>query len=244
MSRRAILTHTRHAGKYFDARRLPGGRAYLQVVLSLGDLWKKGYSTIKSDRSDAWYQLVLASPTRVQNLTAKQCNAALKDMGSELVLPSLEYLPAPPKALVNAIADATAITDGDIDGDDAPPIALQDALQSPSSSSPSASASSHEGSGIDGDDDVVIFVPTSISGVRCATERHKGCLDDGLRVWCPLHDNCSKFRSLRRDLVTYGPKASYFYLGAWLAGSQAQGLNHKKWAPSARDIRNFARSHP
>ena len=149
--------------------------------------------------------------------------------------------------------------DPTIDGDDGglPPLPapVDDVLalcdESPSSSSSSSSSSgpaskSDAASGgagsIDGDDGGFVM-PGEICGMRVKQERHEGGRDAGLRVKCPIHPGCSRFRSLRKNVDWFGPKAPLYFLGAWIkAANHLPVEQHRGHSPPMQTIREFVAS--
>jgi hypothetical protein len=242
--RLGVVAHSRQSGLFFDCRHLPGGRPYLQAVLASEHIFSKGTKSFKSNQSMAWYLLLLASPTAIGKLSGKESKDALKLVQGEQVIPALANVPV---GLIASTDDRPPVLricdDAEIDGDEGIPFAIEDCKPSSSSSSSSSSSpTSHDDADIDGDcggDAVQVFIPEVIDGVRCRMEKHKGSRDEGLRVTCPKHVDCQKFRSLRRDLSRYGPKASAFFLGAWLAGKDLHDQDHSKWRPNSQEIRDY-----
>lgn len=242
MGSRNLVTHSRHSGLYFDSRSLPYKRVYLQAVLSRAELFRKGVTSFRSDKPNAWYVLLMRSSTPIGNMSAAECQRILKTLSGgvdQQALDVVAIVPSPEVVVeIPALPDAAAF---EIDGDDGEPVPVQDENSPSSSSSSSSSSPSHE---IDGDGEAVAFVPPSIDGVKCHMEKHRHTNDEGLRVRCPVHVGCSKFRSLRRDVALWGPKASVLFLGAWLSGAEDHMDHHGAWKPTREDIRAYIRSHP
>lgn len=187
--------------------------------------------TFRSDQPSSYYVLLLRSSSILPlKLTGSECDNQLKAIvGSGAVPDKLEQLPTLP-----VLADKA--DDPGVDGDDAP-IALQD-LDSSSSSSTSSSSSSCPAGEVDGDDADQPDLPSLIGGCPVWREAHHRRSDEGLRVQCPRHQGCKRFRSLKMDVHLFGPSAAVHYLEVWLAkAGELSRERHKHYKPSRVEIR-------
>ena len=111
------------------------------------------------------------------------------------------------------------------------------------SNSGSASSSSSSSSNIDGDDlDAGPKWPQKLNGQRLAREVHKDTGDAGLRVKCPVHTNCRRFRSLKK-LDHFGRMEPLYFLGAWMAcATDLPVERHRKKSPTRAEIKRYIES--
>ena len=75
-------------------------------------------------------------------------------------------------------------------------------------------------------------VPDHIAGVKCYLQDGVG-----LRVQCPTHFGCARYRSLRIGIDRFGPGAAKLYIATWLDASTRLGVDaHRAFRPNVADI--------
>lgn len=245
--------HSKRSGLYYDTRNVSKRTPYLQCLLARDQLFAKGAPNFTSVESNAFFKLLLRSPSDVRSkMTALQCKSKLLQLGDSLPLAAEAPKRLPlrdvdgdsgdddvtatrPKKCVRVAAPLADIGAPEVSGDDIP---LEGIARSSSSSSDSNSAS-----GVSGDGDTApdfSQFPAFIGGVRVRREQHATKKDWGLRVTCPVHGGkCKRFRSLGLDVEVYGVTAPIHYLSTWLAGGRGMDANaHRKRYPSRKAIRN------
>jgi hypothetical protein len=175
-------------------------------------------------------------------LSAKLCDERLKALGDKptavpIVLKALPSLPAPVPA---------AIDDGEVDGGDGGIAVTVDAAahKSSSSSSSSTTSSNSSASEVDGDDAVEEFIPEQLQGAKVYREVHHQKGTTGLRMLCPLHAGCSKFRSFKLDVAQFGDRSASYFLDTWaVRATTMTRAAHKKWRPSRVEVREHIEKH-
>jgi len=245
VGRDSIVIHTSRSGMFYDRRNAPGRRAYFQCVLASASLFAKGVRKFVSNKSNAYYMLLLRSPGPVPDtLSADECNKKLKSMIGEWLAPAV--LACQPRSRPAQVALDDASVDGD-DGDEGPVAGRVSAATTPdlefpdsdssssNSSSSSSSGGSVDGDGVDGDD-----YPSEILGSHVVIEHHKSGKDYGLRVACrnPDHVGCKKYRSVRKDVQQFGLQAPAIFLRVWLEKAfSMEPDEHHNYIPSRKDQR-------
>ena len=247
--------------KTYDARN-PASMAYglyLQCVLSQAALFRKGAPPFRSGLHQAYYKLLLRSPSKARaGLTSTQCRAILREEDGVAAIEAHDLVEAPaPKRLRQEAPDEFA---GDspppLEGPPAPEAENSSSCTSDSSSSSNSSSSTTsessgeqpqgEGDGFAGandanDDDEAPLWPAEILGARVAVKwRMDGCC--GLFVKCtvPAHGKCSRYRSVVLDTEDLGPNAAVYYLSTWLAGGGSRdAAAHREWRPTKEEIREW-----
>ena len=224
-------------------------RPYMQCILSSKWIFGRGQPEIHSRMPIAYYQLLLRKPGSIPaDLTGADYKSALTGT-----------LPEDQQALAKLIASLpkrprVRPVDDDIDGDD--PLALADAdplpIADPSDeidgssrkSSSSTSSSSSNVCSVDGDSDVEPEWPEQVHGdVNLKRELHADTGDVGLRVKCSTHDDCRRFRSIKKDTHHFGPRAAQFFLGCWLEkASTMSRAEHRGHSPRRREIKAYIES--
>lgn len=83
------------------------------------------------------------------------------------------------------------------------------------------------------------YKPDAIQGCVVTRERHKNKGYVGLRVQCPLHEGCSKYRSCRLWQAQIGHTAAADFLNAWLnAGIGIENtVEHMRYMPTLAETR-------
>ena len=226
----ALCVHSRGSAKAYDGRRLASKRCYFQCLLSRDALFRKGQRRFRSDQSQAYYKLLMRAAGPIpEQATARECQekiveieAAGEDYPVPAALLATPAAPAPGGGL-RAIAD--------VDGDDghegpetAPPQPIVDAER------PAV-----HGDGADGGYDV----PEFILGQPVSLEVHwRG--GQGLRVQCPVHPGCTKYRSLALDVHLFGPAAAKHFLATWLRAAESKDAGeHSRWKPTRAQIQEY-----
>jgi len=217
----------------------------LQAVLLSRQLFQKGVTSFPSNKTAAFYALLMRSGKDIpDNLSGKDCLARLKLLDEPITLDLMpRALPAllPPPRSNDQIMD-----DPDIDGDDAVDVPLP-ALRAPHGAEtlPALHAplvdvhTAPSDDEVDGDAGDVVF-PTHVCGVPMKREAHRPGFDDGLRVFCPTHPECNRFRSLRLDADVFGQLAPVHFLGAWLQRRQSLSREgHRDYIPTRADVREY-----
>ena len=81
------------------------------------------------------------------------------------------------------------------------------------------------------------YVPEFIQGQFVQRERRYADGWIGLRVKCPIHENCSKYRSMRMYRAL-GPSAAADYLNTWLnAALDHTRDSHMAYKPTLAECR-------
>lgn len=89
-------------------------------------------------------------------------------------------------------------------------------------------------------------LPDRILGqtVRHIKGKHSGGWSYGPRISVKCrnlgHEKCSKSRSIEMDAEKYGPAAAAFFLEAWLSRSDLPVREHRRYAPSAAEVKAIA----
>ena len=82
------------------------------------------------------------------------------------------------------------------------------------------------------------WLPLTILGVPLVYEPKKpGHYEARIRVTCPVHENCSKSRSLSLGQASFGRQAAVGFIGAWLNRPDEHGI--LRWNARASDVRSF-----
>ena len=255
-----LVTHNPDGGRFFDARKPPSKKYYLQCVLGMSDLFAKGVLSFRSDMSQCWYLLFQKRPLEaLANMGAADCRAQMKLLGdahhSVLALGNAPNAPA--------ISDAPSGPSNPVADDDLSLLALLDLPAVPQSSSPirgddgdatpdgnatpTGDATPDAVRGDSSDDDVICSVPSVILGQHVNHEvkwnKFGAIQAEGLRVTClnPDHGGHSCYRSLKMDALRFGPRGAEFFLWAWLAESHSKSdEQHKTWRPKIADVQQIA----
>ena len=106
----------------------------------------------------------------------------------------------------------------------------------------SSSGSSRRAVSLDGDpvDDPY---PVQLDGMVVTREAHPGRNDIGLRVACPVHDNCKCYRSTKLWVTEFGVQAPVLFLRTWMARASVMPRDrHNEWRPGKADLRLFLRA--
>ena len=70
-------------------------------------------------------------------------------------------------------------------------------------------------------------------GVDVKVEVRKQHGTTGLRVKCPYHERCPKYRACSIGVGAFGPQAPALYLETWLvAGQRLTGKEHRSMMPA------------
>ena len=114
-----MIVHSATRGHFYDSRSIKSKRNSLQAVLLSGQLFKKGVTSFPSNKSAAFYTLLIRSGKTIpENLSFKDCQAPLKLLDSPI---TLDLIPSavPVPALLAPPSNNQITDDPDIDGDDA-----------------------------------------------------------------------------------------------------------------------------
>jgi hypothetical protein len=249
-----MILHSQTRGHFYDTRSITSKRTYLQAVLMSGELFKKAVTSFPSNKHAAFYTLLMRTEADVpDNLTSKQCKSrlALVDAPADTIsitLPQIaDHITVPPPQITDQPSD-----DPDIDGGDGVlgPFVNSSAETARSLPAPLQAprhvASVASDDEVDGEDADVLTFPTHVCGVPIKRESHNPGSDDGLRVFCDLHADCNRFRSLRLDVTTFGHMAPVYYLGTWLRNREARTReSHRGYLPTHAEVRSYIREcHP
>ena len=243
-----LVKHSKHSGLLYDARSVASKRSYLRLCLASKELYTKGLKAFRSDKSEAFYKLVLKFPTvDASSWDAKACRTKLKELKGEVT----SDLPLVPHV---AAVGRTSLVDADDGGlvsiaDRSVPPPPARPMDEESDDSGNESSSSHNSKQsivlpghIDGDDDGKhIRFPKSVEGAKLKKpEQHLLGSDAGFRVTCPTHgSSCRRFRALGRDTGVFGHMAPVYYLGTWLRCSHLPVAEHQAYYPSVADVRAY-----
>lgn len=251
------VVHDSVGVKEYDCRQAVAKRAYLQCVLAFGDLQAAGVGPFPSGQPNSFYALILRERKPVPlALGSAEYNKRLAVASGEL--PELAALGdalapsdvAAPAAL-QALRSAAAATASDDDSSNA----IDDGISAPAESAQQSAGESSDELAVDRGDEPAVQrhrappgLPADVLGqpLRRIPGRKGGGWSYHARVqvacWNPLHEGCSKSRSVALDVETHGPQACVFYLGAWLrAADGMSAATHKSYKPTAQQVRDFAR---
>ena len=223
-----VCFHSRGAAKTYDSRKISSTRCYLQCLLSRDAIFRKGQRRFRSDQSQAYYKWLMRSRGPIpEQAAARDCQERLLQIeadGEEYkidgALLAAPVAPAPSGGLLPV---------ADVDGDDG----QEDAAPPPPRPIADVDAPAVDGDGVDGG----FEVPEFILGQPVSLEVHwRG--GQGLRVQCPLHPGCSKYRSMTMCVPALGPAAAKHFLATWLAGAHSRTPEeHRGWRPTVAEIR-------
>lgn len=241
----------------YDCRHVVSKRAYLQCVLAFGELQVAGVGPFPGGQPNAFYALLL----RERKPVPLALGAAEYTKRLSLASGDLPELAALENAIVGAVARAplqqlrAAIGDAASDGESS--VIVDHGIEEPASPAEQARDDSSGEIAVDIVGPAVqrphapADLPAAILGqpLRRIHGRRGGgwSYHARVQVTCgnPLHDGCSKSRSVALDVEAYGPLACVYYLGAWLqAADGMSAARHKSYKPSAAQFREFAREHP
>ena len=210
----------------YDRRHLPAKQKYLQCVLGMSDLFKKGNRSFRSDHPQSYYNLLLCSPGAVampgRKVVAKDCAEQVKRMGSELrCVASLSSCAPVPIACV---------ADANIDGEDEPRVIVAAPVQPPhppplalvavpASPALGVAAASELMSppplvdAVDGEDEDVPIDAFMVENIVWARPEGKSRGDRGYRLTCPFHPGvCGRpWRSLATDRDVFGEHSCRYF---------------------------------
>lgn len=250
------VLHSSATDKVFDIRSISSKRKYLQCVLASAELLPK-VKEFPSGEPGGFYALMLHTQEPVtpglgekmyQKLLAEATGDAdaLRALQVEPAAPSKQLRLAPQRAV------AQERDDNSIAGDD-------DEAEPEGGQPPSQALARGEDDIAGSDDDVVGEVAMPLSGaelpdtllgqrLRRVRGRRDGkwSYENRISVECsnPLHDRCSKSRSLALDAARFGPLAGVFFLGAWLSKSEEMPqAAHKRYVPTRAEVQAFAESY-
>ena len=233
-----------------DARNPLAKRAYYQCLIAGDQLFQKGD---KSNRSQAFYKLLLRDPAKAEaKLKAQECEKLVSAAERSVKLDALEAAPKRPRLELppvprEGVEDEEEVFVGgreEVPAPLAPPSPAVAPLAPPSpagsSSSSSPSSSREEEEVYAGPRPVVPPYPEMIRGVQ-VRPRFKTITNKwGIEVTCPHHDNCRKFRTLDLNTDIFGHRAAEYFLGAWLmTPNPPNGKPHKRWFPTRNDVREY-----
>jgi hypothetical protein len=217
-----VVKHSVRSGKFYDEAGALS-RLYLRAVLSSKWLFDNGQATFESRKAASYYALILKQPGKVpDNLDGPDYLLALKGVSPEDALVAITELPAqqPPKR--------RRLVDPDVDGGPLVPIGgasdadgRSESVHSPSESGrgsdtggsggSSSSSSSDSNSSVDGESEEGPGFPARLCGNKLKREVHKDTGDEGLRIRCPHHSNCRRFRGLNVDIAEFGVQGVFFF---------------------------------
>ena len=262
------VDHVSGGPEYFDSRTPITHKRYFQCVLAQKEIFAAGGCDFSSQMTQVFYDLLLRSPSSAMpGLSAKECKARL-DLadGVAPALATLDADASVPVAQQRCnedsdVSGAMLHEDSDVSGD-APIAAAPVAAAAPaaaaapvansstsSSSSSSASSSSSLSNAMSGDGDLdpgplVANQPEHILGQHVSLEIHRNPDGSergrGIRVRCsnPEHEGCNAYRSLKLDVIPFGPRAAEFYLMTWLLSAHEMPQpRHRTFRPARAQVR-------
>jgi hypothetical protein len=251
--RSSLVRHTRSSGLFYDQRNPYSKRSYFQCVLASKELFARGQTQFRSDRSAAFYQLMLRSRELPvpENLSALECGTRLTAIGdvgvvfkalcAQAVKPNNLLVPLfdrPARARTLALMNHDPDIDGDCEQGDGNMVQQPDDGDD-DDGSPAAEVAPDIDGDVDGDGGG-LDLPQDILGCRVFVESHNP-RDRGLRVTCCHHEGCKKFRSLNQDVEVFGPRAAFMFLETWVSRAHSVA-DHAAYKPSRRDIRQYLAS--
>ena len=241
-----LLTHSIGCRKAYDARNPHAKRAYFQRLIAGDQLFQKGD---KSNRSQAFYKLLLRDPAKAEaKLKAQECEKLVSAAERSVKLDALEAAPKRPR-LELPLAPREGVEDeeeevsvGGREEAAAPTPAFSPGVVSegePSSSSSSPSSGEEE-EVYTGDRPDVPPYPEMIQGVRVRPPFKTTTNKWGIEVTCPHHANCRRFRALDLHTDVFGHRASELHLALWLTTpNPPNGKRHNRWFPTRAEIRAY-----
>ena len=207
-----------------DGRKMATRRFYFQCVLARQTLWDRGVVEFRSNKSQAWYRLLLND--KLAGLTRENLRSRLADCG---------VLPKDIEVLAGTAELPRPDPEGDcIAGDDGLAVAAHEEESSSDSPSSSTTTSEVDDNDVAGDEDVAAYVPPAYIGdVKVGVEEHvsRGEVSRGLRVRCPVCKT-RKFASLAKDPYEIGHRCAEAFLGAWLGLCAGDALSHGNAMPT------------
>ena len=232
------VTHALASEKVFDKRNSASNRFYFQCLLSLDAVLEKNrIDSFPSGKPACVYRLLLHGKY-CEGLSMKQTKlrlAKLDDNAIELL--SLQRAAERPRRF------RPVVSDDSVHGDASEGEAPSGGGSHDDSSEPCVS---EDGSSIVGDDGGVALVggggiadyPEFILGVAVKVCPPTVNRPLGLRVICPYHDRCSKYRKFDMWQEEFGARAAERYLEVWLARAPHMSrAAHDAWRPSRVDLR-------
>ena len=237
-----ILTHTPLSGSMYDSRHRSKKRCYFQCLLAGEEIWRSGAPEFRSNQPQWFFKLLLAGKYQ-PTLSVAANQKLLRSIKSD-ALPKLQHLqrqaPNPRiriSRLERVVVDPAAGHD-DIIGD----------------ADTASEASHHEDHEIAPDVHVAGLepalempppIPEQIEGQAVlylpvwTNPEHPG----GLRVSCPRHVGCSKYRSLLMWSDEYGSgvAAATAYLGRWVTSAGSMTVDqHRQYKPTLAETRAYS----
>ena len=230
----------RSGGKEYDMRKVTTKRFYFQCVLGQEKIWAAEVKEFKSTLSQSAYRLLLRCPRQFEErFSAKDCEAVLAKAEGDIALAqALQEQPSAPPTLASIAGDA---------GDD------DVMVEAPGGASPLADADDDGADGAIEDGAVApiagdvggVAVPKAvrICGVLAKVETHYNAagapVSSGLRVTCPTHAKCKKFRSFHLDREAWGDRGCEAFLGAWLRSATTCLCKHSRYTPTRADVQAY-----
>ena len=204
-----------------DARNPLAKRAYYQCLIAGDQLFQKGD---KSNRSQAFYKLLLRDPAKAEaKLKAQECEKLVSAAERSVKLDALEAAPKRPRLELppvprEGVEDEEEVFVGGREEAAAPTPAFSPGVVSegePSSSSSSPSSGEEE-EVYTGDRPDAPPCPEMMQGVRARPRFKTTTRKWGIEVTCPHHANCRRFRTLDLHTDVFGHRAAELYLALWL----------------------------
>ena len=189
---RLVVHKPADALKLVDGRRLASKRHYFQCVLASAVLWGRGLPEFRSHGPSGYYWLLLHN--KAAGLTKENMKRRLADLDGDAIELQILQRPAKLQRHDEEGDDELVGDDGGAPGPAAPAVEEPSSTESCSSSSSVAGdCPSSPSDGIAGDDLADGYdLPTHIDGVKVQVEEHPERGDRGLRIKCPVHENCRK----------------------------------------------------
>ena len=246
-----LLTHSMECRKAYDARNPLAKRAYYQRLIAGDQLFQKGAKPYKSNRSQAFYKLLLRDPAKAEaKLKAQECEKLVSAAERSVKLDALEAapkrprleLPLAPREGVEDEEEEEEVSVGGREEAAAPTPAFSPGVVSegePSSSSSSPSSGEEE-EVYTGDRPDAPPCPEMMQGVRARPRFKTTTRKWGIEVTCPHHANCRRFRTLDLHTDVFGHRAAELYLALWLTTpNPPNGKRHNRWFPTRAEIRAY-----
>ena len=230
------IVHQPGEAPLVDVRRQLAARSYFEAVLFSKDVFAKGNESFPSDKSAAFYKLLVKSHGPIDARTiAAVCAECLDELEGN-VRPAPTDCTEPLCCCV-----ASGATCSTVDGDEGGLLIAQPAA--PVEPGPAAGADAivptADEEKIDGGQDNVDF-PCTLCGQTLRRESHGSRLDFVFRFDCKTHAKCRKYRSYKVGLQQFGHFAClYWQQHSTSAGTLARQMPVLGCCVSRRNKRIF-----